>query len=137
MCSGRSLTSAFEKVIFDSRKKYFMNHRKEFELAQSILQKALHHTHEFNGAQITKLHIAIGEIAELDRDLIQSHWREISKGTPAEQGQLYFRLITAEVQCMACFQKYHPEGGEIHCPHCGSYGAKILSGEEFTLEAIE
>ena len=30
-----------------------------------------------------------------------------------------------------------PEGGEIHCPYCGSYGAKIVSGEEFYLESIE
>lgn len=114
-----------------------MNHRTELEAAKSILAKALQRASESNTHQITKLHIAIGEIAELDRDLIQSHWREISKGTLAEQAQLHFRLITAEAQCMACFQKYHPEGGEIHCPYCGSFGAKILSGEEFTLEAIE
>lgn len=38
---------------------------------------------------------------------------------------------------MACFGKYHPLHGEIHCPYCGSYGAKILSGEEFDLESIE
>lgn len=116
---------------------HLLNRRNELEATQSILAKALQYTRESNAKQITKLYIAIGEIAELDRDLIQSHWHEISKGTPAEQGQLHFRLITAEVQCMACFQKYHPEGGKIHCPHCGSYGAKILSGEEFILEAIE
>lgn len=115
----------------------FLNHQKEFELAQSILAKSLQRASESNTKQITTLHIAIGEIAELDRDLIQSHWREIGKGTLAEQAQLRFRFITAEVQCMACFQKYHPEGGEIHCPYCGSYGAKILSGEEFTLEDVE
>lgn len=114
-----------------------MNHRNEFELAQSILAKALQRASESNTHQITKLHIAIGEIAELNRDLIQSHWRELSTGTLAEHAQLRFRLIRAEAQCMACFQKYHPEGGEIHCPHCGSFGAKILAGEEFTLEAIE
>jgi hydrogenase nickel insertion protein HypA len=113
-----------------------MNRRNELEAVQSILAKALQHTRESNAAQITKLRIAIGEIAELDLDLIQSHWRELSKGTLAEQGQLHFRLITAEVQCMACFQKYHPEGGEIHCPYCGSFGAKIISGEEFFLESI-
>ncbi|HNQ95041.1 MAG TPA: hydrogenase maturation nickel metallochaperone HypA [Anaerolineales bacterium] len=114
-----------------------MNHRTELEAAQFILQKALQHACESNTHQLTKLHIAIGEIAELDRDLIQSHWREISKGSLAERSQLRFRLITAEVQCMACFQKYHPEGGEIHCPYCGSFGAKILSGEELYLESIE
>lgn len=114
-----------------------MNHRREFELAQSILAKALQHARESNTRKITKLHIAIGEIAELDRDLIQSQWRELSKGTSAEEAKLHFRLIPAEAQCMACFHKYHPEGGEIHCPYCGSFGAKILSGEEFFLEEIE
>ena len=114
-----------------------MNHKNESQAAQFILQKALQHARETNARHITKLHIAIGEIAELNRDLIQFHWRELSKGTLAEQAQLHFRLITAEAQCMACFKTYHPEGGEIHCPHCGSFGAKILSGEEFTLEAIE
>ncbi|MGE5463865.1 MAG: hydrogenase maturation nickel metallochaperone HypA, partial [Syntrophothermus sp.] len=58
-------------------------------------------------------------------------------GTPAEHAQLYFRLKKAEVQCMACFGKYQPVDGKIHCPYCGSYGAKILSGEEFDLESIE
>ena len=38
---------------------------------------------------------------------------------------------------MACFMKYHPLDGKIHCPYCGSYGAKVLSGEEFFLESME
>ena len=36
---------------------------------------------------------------------------------------------------MACFTKYHPNRGETMCPHCGSRGAKILAGEEFSMEA--
>lgn len=114
-----------------------MNHRKELDAIRSILEKVLFKVREVNGKQITSINIAIGEIAELNRGSIQSHWNELSKGTPAEHAKLHFRLITAEVQCMACFQKYHPEGGEIHCPYCGSYGAKIISGEEFYLESIE
>ena len=84
--------------------------------------------------RIKSLHLALGEISELDQASIQNHWDELSKGTPAERAQLHFRFIEAEVQCMACFQKYHPVDGKIHCPYCGSYGAKILSGEEFYLE---
>ena len=38
---------------------------------------------------------------------------------------------------MACFQPYQPVNKTIHCPYCGSYGAKILAGEEFYLESIE
>jgi len=88
-------------------------------------------------AHVTQIHFAIGEISELDQGVIQQWWVVLSKGTPLEQAQLHFRLIPAEAQCMACFKKYHPINGIIHCPNCGSFGAKILSGEEFHVEHIE
>lgn len=110
---------------------------RELHAIQSILTKALLKARASNAKRIKTVHLAIGEIAELDQMSIQQQWREISKGTPVEQAELDFRFIKAEVQCMSCFMKYHPIDGKIHCPHCGSYGAKILSGEEFYLESIE
>jgi hydrogenase nickel incorporation protein HypA/HybF len=110
---------------------------RELHITQTILAKALLKARESNAKHIKAVQVAMGEIAELDQTSIQGHWEEISKGTPAEQAQLYFRFINAEVQCMSCFMKYHPIDGKIHCPHCGSYGAKILSGEEVYLESIE
>jgi hydrogenase nickel incorporation protein HypA/HybF len=104
---------------------------------QSILAKVLLKAGASNAKRIKTVQLAIGEMTELDQTSIQGYWEEISKGTPAEQAQLTFRFINAEVQCMSCFMKYHPIDGKIHCPHCGSYGAKILAGEEFYLESIE
>lgn len=110
---------------------------RELNATQSILTKALLKARESNATRIKSLQLTIGEISELDQRAIQKHWEELSQGTPAERAQLHFRLIKAEVQCMACFRKYNPVDGQIHCPYCGSYGAKILSGEEFFLESIE
>ena len=110
---------------------------REFQATQSILMKALFQARQSNAKRIMTVRLAIGEIAEPDQTAIQRHWEEISKGTAAEQASLQFRLIKAKVQCMACFSEYHPVDGIIHCPHCGSYGAKVLSGEEFYLESIE
>jgi hydrogenase nickel incorporation protein HypA/HybF len=110
---------------------------REIQATQSILTKVLLKAGQSNAKRIKTVHLAIGEIAELDQNSIQKHWHELSKGTPVERAQLHFRLITAKVQCMACFMEYQPIGGKIHCPHCGSYGAKVLSGEEFYLESIE
>ena len=107
----------------------------ELESTQSILRKSL--LRASGDSRIKSIHLILGEVSELDPDLIQKHWQELSQGTAAEHAQLYFRLIKAEVQCMACFNKYQPLHGKIHCPYCGSYGAKILSGEEFDLESIE
>ena len=109
---------------------------RERDAIQSILAKALSRVRGVN-QRVRSLHLALGEIAELDRTSIQKQWEELSKGTAAERAQLHFRFVKAEVQCMACFQKYHPVDGKIHCPYCGSYGAKVLSGEEFYLESVE
>jgi hydrogenase nickel incorporation protein HypA/HybF len=107
----------------------------ELESTQRLLKKSLLQLKD--STRIKSIHLVMGEVAELDQGIIEQHWRALSKGTPAEHAQLHFRLIKAEVQCMACFGKYQPLHGEIHCPYCGSYGAKILSGEEFDLESIE
>ena len=109
----------------------------ELQAIQSILAKVLLKARGSNAKRIKTVQIALGEIAELDQNSIQQRWEQITKDTPAEQAQLSFRFIKAEVQCMSCFIKYQPIDGKIHCPHCGSYGAKILSGEEFYLESIE
>ena len=90
-----------------------------------------------DAARVKVVEIAIGEISELDQNIIQQHWGVLCKDTPLEHAKLRFRLISGEAQCMACFKKYHPLNGKIHCPHCGSFGAKILSGEEFYVEHIE
>ena len=107
---------------------------REYQSTRSILEKALQ---QAGATHVKKIYLAIGEVSELDQDVIQQQWAELSQGTALEHVQLNFRLITAEAQCMACFKKYHPVNGTIHCPHCGSYGAKILSGEEFYVEKIE
>jgi hydrogenase nickel incorporation protein HypA/HybF len=110
---------------------------RELHATKAILNKAILKARENDAAYITKLHLAIGEIAELDQNAIQRHWNDLSQGSPAAGAQLHFRVITAEVQCMSCFRKYHPGNGKILCPNCGSVGAKILSGEQFYLESIE
>jgi hydrogenase nickel incorporation protein HypA/HybF len=110
---------------------------RELHAIRAILNRAILKAREDEATHITGLHLAIGEIAEFDQNAILRHWNDLSKGTPAENAQLHFRVITAEVQCMSCFRKYHPENGKILCSNCGSVGAKILSGEEFYLESIE
>ena len=109
---------------------------RDFHILQSILANALLEVRTSN-KPLKRLQLALGEIAEIDLRTVHDHWQEISRGTPAERAQLDVRSIKAEVQCMACFQKYNPVNGKIHCPYCGSYGAKILSGEELYVESIE
>ena len=104
---------------------------------QNILQKAIQQANAKKAGHITRLQIAMGELVDYTSESIQSHFDELSRGTIAEGAKLEIRLVQAEVQCMACFTKYHPQGGQIVCPNCKSVGAKILTGEEFFLEFIQ
>jgi len=109
----------------------------ELYATQAILEKALEKAAEESAQRITDLHLVIGEISTYSNDSVQFYWDEISKGTIAEGARLHFRQVSAEMQCMACFTKYHPADGEIRCPSCGSSGARILAGEEFYMEALD
>lgn len=109
----------------------------EYDAVKSIFDKVLNKTRELNTASVKSIHLVVGEILEFNQNSIQKYWKEISNGTRAEDTEISFRMVTAEVQYMACFQKYRPAAGKIICSYCGSFGAKVLSGEEFYLEAIE
>jgi hydrogenase nickel incorporation protein HypA/HybF len=109
----------------------------ELYATQAVLEKALKKAEEAKATRITDVYLVLGEISTYTDDSILFYWEEISKGTIAEGAQLHFRPVAAEMQCMACFTKYHSELGEILCPSCGSTGAKIIAGEEFFMEALD
>ncbi|MFZ5820233.1 MAG: hydrogenase maturation nickel metallochaperone HypA [Chloroflexota bacterium] len=109
----------------------------ELPVTQSLLEIALRHGKQANARRITDLHIVMGELATMVDDSIQFYWDLIAEGTIAQGATLHFRRVPAELQCMACFTKYNPKEKELACPNCGSAGAKIVAGEEFSLEAID
>ena len=131
-----SLFSGFSKIFRDLLIIDEWNMR-EWQIIRSIFDQVLRRVQTDGNQQVIGLQLALGELFELDLPSLQTEWIERSKGTPAEHAQLHFRLIPAEVQCMACFEKYRPIDKKISCPYCGSFGAKILSGEECYLESIE
>lgn len=109
----------------------------ELAVTQSLLKIALDHAEKANAKQVTELNIVIGELSSMVDDSIQFYWETIAKDTIAEKAKLNFRRIPAELQCMTCFNKYHPKEGELICPQCRGVGAKVITGEEFFLESID
>ena len=72
---------------------------RELQIVQTVLDQVLCKVQEGEENQVTRLQPVLDE-----RSSIQRHWQKISKGTLAEQAELRIRLITAEVQCIVCFQ---------------------------------
>ena len=97
-------------------------------IVDQLLQRSTH---------IASVNIAVGELVSFDDEEVQTQWSNLVNDTPLKRTRLTIHRLSAEQQCMVCFDKYHPVNGETSCPHCGSVGAKILAGEEFYLESID
>ncbi len=109
----------------------------ELPVTQSILEIALRHAREAEAARITDIHLVIGELSSIVDDSVQFYWDMISENTIAEGARLHFRRVPIEILCQDCEQRYTPNDIDISCPSCGSVRVKILSGEEFFVEAID
>jgi hydrogenase nickel incorporation protein HypA/HybF len=109
----------------------------ELPVTESILEIALRHAEVANAARVTDIYLVIGQLASIVDDSVQFYWDMISAETIAAGARLHFKRIPAELLCLDCQERYHPGEGELACPRCGGRHVKVVSGEEFRMEAIE
>lgn len=103
---------------------------------QTVLEQAVRRARASGNQRVTEVRALVGELVPIEEERFRAEWTSMARGTPLANAALHIRRARAEFQCMACFTKYHPSGPEPACPNCGSVGAKVLSGEEFSVEEI-
>lgn len=109
----------------------------ELSVTKSILEIALQHAAKAQAQRITGLYLVIGPLSSIVDDSVQFYWDVITEDTIAAGSQLHFRRTQTRLLCLDCNFTYSPEKEELACPSCGGIHIKILSGEEFSLEAID
>jgi len=105
-------------------------------ITESLLEIALRHAREAQAGRITDLYLVIGELSSVIDESVQFYWDIICEGTLAEGATLHFRRIPAAMACQECSETYDPKV-DLTCPTCGSSNVRIVSGQEFYLEAID
>jgi len=108
----------------------------ELMVTESLLEIALRHARQAEAGRISDLFLVIGEFSSVIDDSVQFYWDIVSEGTLAEGATLHFRRIPAEMACQECGESYDPRV-DLTCPACGSANVRVVSGQEFYLEAIE
>ncbi len=109
----------------------------ELSVTESILDIALRHAEKAQAHKITALYLVIGQMASIVDDSVEFYWDMIAKNTIAEGARLNFRRIPTEFLCLDCGNRFNPPPGTFACPSCNSSHLKIVSGEEFYVEAID
>ncbi len=108
----------------------------ELMVTESILEIALRHAQDAQARRITDLYLVIGDLATIVDDSVQFYWDFVSENTIAEGAKLHFRRNPAVLACQVCGQSYSLDQ-DLTCPSCRSSDIRIVSGQEFYLEAIE
>ena len=112
---------------------------RELQIVESNVDQIFRRVPESDEKRVNHLPLALDEPSKLDQSPFKHTGKKYSKGTLSEQTQLHIRLISADVQCMPCFQKYQPTFGKKSSAHTASsrsFGARILTCEECPLESI-
>lgn len=109
----------------------------ELSVTENILEIAVRHAGNANARRITDLYLVIGCLSTMVDESVQFYWDIISKDTLAEGARLHFKRISARMKCNDCNREYSLRADELACPKCDGVNVKILTGQEFYLEAIE
>jgi len=109
----------------------------ELSVTESILEIALRHANQANAKRVTNLYLVIGQLASIVDDSVQFYWDIISKDTIADGAILHFRRLPATLLCLQCNRQFNPAGDGFSCPECHSDHVKVISGEEFFMDAID
>ena len=109
----------------------------ELAVTESLLEIALRYAREKNASRITGLYLVIGKWSSIVDDSVQFYWDIISDGTIAKGATLHFQRVPVVLTCQDCGKEYEPTGEEFACPQCGGTHAKVKTGDEFNLEAID
>jgi hydrogenase nickel incorporation protein HypA/HybF len=109
----------------------------ELAVTESLLEIAIRHAQAQNAHRITDLYLVIGKWSSIVDDSVQFYWDIISDGTIAKGATLHFQRVPVVLTCQDCGNEYQPASEEFACPHCVGTHAKVKSGDEFRLEAID
>ena len=109
----------------------------ELPVTESILEIALRHADKAGASRITHLYLVIGQLASIVDDSVQFYWDIISRGTIAEGASLHFKRLPATFACLDCKHEFTPGDEDFACPSCKSERVKVISGDQFYMEAID
>lgn len=106
------------------------------DLVQQVEQVARGHGVLLGGpGSVQRLHVAIGELAGVEIELLETAYTTFRERTVCEKADLDVRKIGAVWTCPGCGEHPRP-GAFLRCDSCG-LPARLTAGDEIILERIE
>ena len=130
----------------------------ELVLVSGIIDAVSNLAEEKGAKRVSKLTVAVGELASIDRGLIEDLLKELSLGTKLEGAEIVVVMEEARVLCLSCGAEWgfrelvgplsEEEREMVHflpelissfskCPRCGGRYFRIESGRSLRVVEVE
>ncbi len=129
----------------------------EWALADGILRTAIEFAEKNGGKRITLIKVVLGELQDVEKEIVNFALNEMKKGTIAEDAVIEFREEEAIFKCRSCGHQWKlaevadrmdkdvredihfvPEvvHAFLQCPRCGSRDFEVVKGRGVYIEEI-
>lgn len=113
----------------------------EMSLVRDIVDIVLDEAEAANAAEITAVHVVIGEGRDIVEDYFEGLFQFLARGTVAEKAAMVLYKKPYRAKCNQCGHEFHLEVRDPEkwrCPQCDVYkDYKLTSGMELYISKIE
>lgn len=113
----------------------------EMAFVRNVVEIVVEEAEASDAAEISVVHLVIGEGRDIVEDFFQSLFRFLARGTVAENAKVDITRVPYMVRCERCGAVFHVnvfDDATSVCPTCGTYqDYKLVSGLEFFISKIE
>ena len=108
----------------------------EIGIAQGIMKIIEKEAAKHEVSRVTKVHVRVGELANVVPDALSFAFDSVILGTVAEGAKLELDIVPAKGRCDACGIEFDMDKINVFCPQCDGIG-EIVSGKELEITELE
>jgi hydrogenase nickel incorporation protein HypA/HybF len=109
----------------------------ELSLTENMLEAVLRSAAQAGARRVVHVNLKIGQFSDESEESIRFYWAGLAKGTPAQEAQLNFQHVAAEMTCLECGHAFQPAVETSACPACSSSRLRLSSGDDVKLASID
>ena len=109
----------------------------ELSVCLALLDQVQSIAREHGATEVERILLRVGPLSGVEPPLLMSAYPLAAAGTIAESAVLEIEDAPLHVQCNRCGAETPAEPNRLICGRCGSFGTRVVSGEEMLLASLE
>jgi hydrogenase nickel incorporation protein HypA/HybF len=109
----------------------------ELSIALSITDMAAEEAERQGGGRVVAVHLRLGPLSGVVKEALLSAYELAREGSAVETSRLIIEEVPLRIFCTTCDAERVAFIQEMCCPVCGAAPARIVSGREMEVVALE